>query len=84
MKTPREIETLQWVDPLKEKPDADTTVLLALRSGEVIPGFITCKEGTDTEVWQREYVHPNLRDLDEDDPVIAWTHWPAGPDEGLS
>lgn len=71
-------ETIEWIDPEKEKPDAETTVLLACTDGEVIPGYITCADGTDIEVWRREYWPEHRRDMQTRD-VIAWAEWPAGP-----
>lgn len=43
LKLARATESITWIDPKKEKPDAETTVLLACADGEVIPGYLSSR-----------------------------------------
>lgn len=73
-------ETIEWFDPKVQKPDMDTTIIISCADGETVPGFLTCEEGTDREVWRREYWPHPMRDLDILD-VVAWAEWPAAVDK---
>ena len=58
---------ITWIHVVKELPDDDLTVMIALKDGEVYMGFL------DGETWRY------MDGTEPSSPVIAWAHVPAHP-----
>lgn len=69
---PSEVAAIRWIPVSEELPDADTTVLIALGSGDVWAGYVD-----DAGVWL--YMDSMLVEYRT---VTHWTEMPAHPDDG--